>query len=221
MQERILTGAARSKRLRLESSVGSVTVGTAPARRKQLLGLSGALAVFGLAYTLYRAYYSFGGTIGMIGTPASGSEWRAQNLGAAAVLLLVSLLPLVALPFWRHPRLRRGLLVVAWLLAVGGVMHALIMDVQRVTSLAGLHHIHYPASEWQSRDDHAADLQDLFFNETWFLVEGILWGVLAWTVLGRSRGGRRWLTSALTATAALTCIGLLSAFGLIGRVVVG
>ncbi len=183
--------------------------------------MSVALACFGLVYALYRAYYGFGGTIGMIGTPASESAWRAENLGAAAVLLVVSLLPLVELPFWRHPRLRRAFLVVAWLLAVGGVMHACIMDTQRVLSLAGAHQIHYPASAWQSRDDHAADLQDLFFNETWFLVEGILWGVLAWTVLGRSRSGRRWLTSALTAVAALTCIGLLSAFGVVGRAIVG
>jgi hypothetical protein len=221
MQKRLLTVAGPSKPLRPEPSESGVTVGTAPAARKQLFRVSGALAIFGLVYTLYRGYYGFGGTIGMIGTPASESEWRAQNLGAAAVLLLVSLLPLVALPFWRHPRLRRALLVVAWLLAVGGVMHALIMDVQRGASLAGLHDIDYPASEWQSLDDHAADLQDLFFNETWFLVEGLLWGALAWTVLGRSRGGRRWLTSALTATAALTCIGLLSGFGVVGRAVVG
>ena len=43
---------------------------------------------------LYRGYYGLGGTIGMIGTPASESNWRATNLGAAAVLLLVALLPL-------------------------------------------------------------------------------------------------------------------------------
>ena len=156
----------------------------------------------------------------MIGTPASESSWRATNLGAAAVLLVIAFLPLAALPLWGRPRWRRALLVVAWFLAVGGVMHALIMVTQRIASLAGWHRIHYPASEWLSHDSHAADVQDLLFNETWFLVEGILWGVLAWSVLGGSRDGRRWLASALAGVAVATCIGLLSAFGVVGRVVI-
>ena len=189
--------------------------------RRQVLRASVAVSVCGLVYALYRGYYGLGGTIGMIGTPASESSWRATNLGAAAVLLLVALLPLAALPLWRREGWRRALLVVAWGLAVGGVMHALIMDVQRVASLAGLHHIHYPASSWRSRDDHAADLQDLLFNETWFLAEGLLWGLLAWSVVGSSRSGRRWLAGAVAAVAGLTCVGLLSAFGVVGRAIVG
>ncbi len=38
---------------------------------------------------------------------------------------------------WRRPRLRRVLLVLCWVLAVGCVTHALIEDAQRVLSLAG------------------------------------------------------------------------------------
>jgi hypothetical protein len=185
----------------------------------QLRRVSIALAACGLLYALYRAYYGFGGTVGMVGTLAPHNTFRAANLGAAAVLLVLAALPLAALPNWRRPRMRRLLLAAAWVLAVGGVMHALIMDTQRLLSLAGVHRMRYP-SEWASVDRRAADLEDLFFNETWFLAEGILWGVLAWTVLGRSRGGRRWYASALVAVAGLTCVGLLSAFGVIGRVIV-
>lgn len=188
--------------------------------RIRLSHVTAALVGSGLLYAAYRAYYGFGGTIGMIGTPASEDDWRAINLAAATVLLLVALLPLVALPLWGRPQLRRGLLGVSWLLAVGGVMHALIMDIQRVLSLAGVHRLRYPASEWESVDRHAADLQDLLFNETWFLVEGILWAVLAAVVLGRSRGGRRWKASAVGAVLALTTLGLLSAFGVVGTMIV-
>jgi hypothetical protein len=157
----------------------------------------------------------------MIGSPASQSAWRATNLGAAAVLLLLAALPLVALPLWRGGRRRSVLLTLSWLLAVGMTGHALIMDTQRVLSLAGAHRIHYPASAWETIDPHAADVQDLLFNETWFLVEGLLWGLLAWIALGRSRARRLWVATALPATAAMTCIGLLSAFGVVGKVVVG
>jgi hypothetical protein len=179
-----------------------------------------AVAACGLVYALYRAYYGFGGTVGMIGTPASQSSWRATNLGGAAVLLLIALLPLVALPLWQRPRWRRSLLAVAWLVAVGGVMHALVMDVQRVASLAGWHHIRYPAAHWLSQDSHPADLQDLFFNETWFLAEGLLWSVLAWAVLRDARDRRRWFASAGAGVGAATGVGLLSAFGVIGRFLV-
>ena len=183
--------------------------------------LSIALFATGLLYALYRAYYGAGGTIGMIGTPTSERHWRAVNLGAAVVLVVVALLPVAMLRLWSRPRLRRVFLLVASALAVGGVMHAVIMDVQRIASLAGVHHIRYPAAEWRARDDHAADLQDLLFNETWFLVEGILWARLVWTALARSRARRRWLMGVVAATVALTCVGLLSAFGIAGRWVVG
>jgi hypothetical protein len=39
-------------------------------------------------------------------------------------------------------------------------------------SLAGLLRIEYSPTVWASIDRRAADLQDLFFNEPWFLVEG-------------------------------------------------
>jgi hypothetical protein len=70
-------------------------------------------------------------------------------------------------------------------------------------------------------DRRAADIQDLAFNETWFLVEGILWGVLGWMNLGRSPGRRWWTGTALLAIAALTTIGLLSAFGVVGKLIIG
>jgi hypothetical protein len=67
---------------------------------------------------------------------------------------------------------------------------------------------------------HAADFQDPAFNETWFLAEGLLWAAIGPIGLGPSPV-RRWLISAARAgIIVLTSIGLLSAFGGIGRVVV-
>jgi hypothetical protein len=64
-------------------------------QRFRLPGLVAASLVTsgcGLLYALYRAYYGFGGTVGMIGRPASQAEWRLINLIAAAVLLVAALL---------------------------------------------------------------------------------------------------------------------------------
>jgi hypothetical protein len=179
-----------------------------------------AIAGSSLLYAIYRAYYGFGGTAGMVGRVTDQSVWHLINLAAAGMLLVVAALPLAALPLWRSPSLRRVLLALCWAVAVGVVMHALIDDTQRVLSLAGVLDIRYPASLWASMDTNTADIQDLVFNETWFLAEGLLWGALAVTALGSSRARRWWLATAAGATALMTAFGLLSAFGVIGRAVV-
>ena len=170
-------------------------------------------------YALYRGYYGFGGTIGMFGTPASWAQWRAVNLIGAAVVLMIALVPIAALPLWPRPRVRPVLLALCWLLAVGLVAHALIDDIQRVLSLAGMLQIDYPIFAAVNR--RAADFQDLILNETWFLAEGLLFGALGWISLGRSSARRWWIGTALAAIALLTVIGMLSAFGVIGRFIIG
>ncbi|HEX5436747.1 MAG TPA: hypothetical protein VFW98_06290, partial [Gemmatimonadaceae bacterium] len=121
---------------------------------------------------------------------------------------------------WRSRRARPILLALSWVVAVGCVSHALIDMTQHVASLTGALTIRYPF--WQTIDRKVADLQILFFNEPWFLVEGLLWVAIAWGgALRLSPRWRWWIGSALAATAVLTAIGLLSAFGVIGRWIVG
>jgi hypothetical protein len=154
----------------------------------------------------------------MFGTPAAPAQWRAINLVAAAILLAVALLPVAALPLWPRQWPRRVLLASCWVLAVGFVMHGLVSDTQRVLSLAGVAHLRYPF--FTAIDKHAADIQDLVFNETWFLAEGLLWAVLALTVLGPSPARRWWTGTAIAATAALTATGALSTLHVVGRIVI-
>ena len=156
----------------------------------------------------------------MLGTPVSEQQFRMINAIAGALLLVWSVLPLMLLSAWRSRRARPVLLALCWVVAVGCVSHALIGVVQRVSSLTGTLTISYPF--WLSIDRRQADLQALFFNEPWFLIEGLLWAAMAWG--GALRGSPRrlwWLGSALTATVASTVTGLLSAFGVIGKVIVG
>ncbi len=88
-------------------------------------------------------------------------------------------------------------------------------------SLSGRLTIDYPASVWASIDPRTADLQDLFFNEPWFLLEGLAFGALGWLNLRTRRRRRWWVASVVVAALVALAIGLLSATGLIGRVVVG
>jgi hypothetical protein len=113
---------------------------------------------------------------------------------------------------WHRPALRPALVALCWVVTVGCETHAVVDMTERVLSLAGLLTLDYPF--WVSVDRRQADLQDLLFNEPWFLIEGLLWGAIAWFGgLRRAPRARWWLASALVAILALTVVGLLSATG--------
>jgi hypothetical protein len=185
----------------------------------RLVTVSLITGCWALWYAIYRAYYGFGGTVGMFGTPVSESQWRAINLVAAVLLLLLAVLPIAVLPLWKRPRMRLVLLGLCWVLAVGFVMHGVIDDLQRVLSLTGLLHLNYPL--FATVDRHAANIQDLVFNETWVLIDGALWGILGWMGLSSLRGRRWWLGTAYAAVGVLTAVGLLAAFGVVGKTIIG
>jgi hypothetical protein len=149
------------------------------ARRSQLTWVSLVAGGWAFLYALYRGYYAVGGTVALPGTLASPGQFQLINAVAAALLLGAAILPVVTLPLWSRCHPRWVLLGLCWVVAVGCCMHALIDVTERVLSLAGLLDIHYPATIWASVDSRAADLQDLLFNEPWFLLEGLAWGALA------------------------------------------
>jgi hypothetical protein len=181
------------------------------------VGLTG----WGLAYALYRAYYAAGGTNFLPGTLADPSRFRTINAVAVVILLIAAALPIAMLPLLRGPRGRAVPLALCWLIAVGCVVHALVDGAERVLSLAGRLRIDYPASVWASVNHRVADLQDLLFNEPWFLIEGLGFATLGAIALGPGERRRWWIAAAVGATLALTVVGLLSATGVIGKVIIG
>jgi hypothetical protein len=188
---------------------------------RPLVPVSVAVAVWGFGYALYRSYYALGGTRWLPGVPADLTQFRFINAAAVIILAIAAALPIAMLPLWRRPRVRPVLPAVCWLIAVGCAMHALIDSIERILSLAGLLRIEYPTEVWASFDHRTADLQDLLFNEPWFLLEGLGHAALAWIVLGAGSRRRWWVGSAIAAALVLTVIGLLSATGVIGKVIIG
>lgn len=177
-------------------------------------------AGWAFAYALYRAYYAVGGTFGMFGTPVSDYDWRVVNAKGAVILGFVAVLPIAVLRLWHSSRAMPWLLILSWMICVGGVMHALVGMTQRIASLSGLYVM--PLPFWRTIDRRASDLQALLFNEPWFLIEGLLWAAIAWGgALSGSSKRRWWIGSALAAVALLTAVGLLSAFGVIGQMIIG
>jgi hypothetical protein len=185
-----------------------------------LTDVSRATALWTFGYAVYRAYYAAGGTVGMPGMPTSFPEWRRINAVGSVLLFATAALAILFVRAWAYRRARPFLLAFCWIATVGCVSHALIDIGQRIASLSGILTIDYPF--WRTIDHGAADLQDLFFNEPWFLVEGILWAAIAWKGALESSPRRRWwIVSVVVATFASTAIGLLTAFGVIRQVIVG
>lgn len=176
-----------------------------------------ALAVWGLGYACYRAYYAAGGEIGMIGKPMSDAQFRAVNAVGAGIVLIGALLPLVLV---RAVSWRPAVPILAWIVGVGCCMHAFVDGILRLLSLTGVHLTQLPPELWQSFDRRASDLQDLLLNEPWFLVEGFLWVALGITSIQSSRR-RPWLASAALACLLLTVIGVLSGLDVIGSFRIG
>lgn len=170
-----------------------------------------ALGLWAAWYAAYRFYYALGGDLGMIGRPAPGAHFRRDNLVGGAIILAAAVLPAIAVWAWRYQLVRSLVPVVGWI-AVGCCMHALTLMTLRVLSLTGVHPIHYPAGVWLSLDRHAADLQDLFFNEPWFFVEGCLWALFALTALHPS-SRRLWRRCAVVACVLAAAVGVLSGLG--------
>jgi hypothetical protein len=214
---------ARNARTQTEAVGRSGTATTAteltePAARG-LRRCAYAACGWALFYAAYRAYYAFGGTVGMFGVPVSEQQWRQINAIGAVILLIVAVIPLAfvqpwgrAIPLWLK-------LAAAWTGCVGAVMHAIVDMITRSLDLAGIIHLELPF--FSTVDVRAADLQDLLFNEPWFLIEGILLGLVGWYVLRSEARRRLWVLSAIGAIAVLSVIGVLSSIGVIGRFVVG
>jgi hypothetical protein len=80
----------------------------------------------------------------MFGTPVSMCEWRLINAYGAAIILVAAVLPVATLPLWQHRRARSVLLALCWVIAVGCVMHALVMATARILSLASVLHMDFP-----------------------------------------------------------------------------
>jgi hypothetical protein len=194
---------------------------TTSGNQRRLASVSIAVALWSLGYALYRGYYAVGGTRFLPGTPADAQQFRLINAVAVVILVIAAAVPLAMLSLWRRQRARPVLLAVCWLVAVGCITHAMIDSIERVLSLTGLLQIEYPPRVWASIDHRAADLQDLFFNQPWFLLEGLGYAALAWIGLGPGSQRRWWVGSAIAAISVLTVIGLLSATGVIGKVIIG
>lgn len=190
------------------------------ADERSLRRASAFAAGWAAIYGIYRGYYAVGGTAGMLGVPVSESEFRYINAVAAIALAGAAVLPVLLLKVWPVPRWRVVGLALSAVIIVGCVGHALVGIGQRVLSLTGVLTMSYPF--WLTIDHAKADWQALLWNEPWFLIEGLAWHAIAWAAFVRHATWRTfWIVGLVMAVTVFTMLGLLSAVGVVERVIVG
>ena len=188
-------------------------------RGVNLLRLSIAASIWGALYAVYRLYYGLGGMSFIPGELSSAATFRSTNLVAVAVMLVLALLPLAMYRVKNSAKWKFWVVIVCWLVAVACCSHALIDITQRILSLTGQLQIQYPSSIWHSVNYKEADLQDLFGNEPWFLIEGLLFAAIGWWSIPKGKH-RIWALTLLGAVGVSTVVGILVAVGFIGRTVI-
>lgn len=202
----------------LGNETGTLEVAPSATRLRLVAVIAAAWA---LLYAVYRFYHGLGGTWGVPGIIREDAvgTFRAINLFAATVLVIAAAAPFL-LVLLRNTRLRAAGVVACWIIAVGCLMHAFVDIIQRILSLQGVISVDYPATLWAEVDRRAADLQDLFGNEPWFLIEGVLIWVLGYLCV-RPAARRIYTISSIVAVSVLVVVGVLAAVGTLGRFIVG
>jgi hypothetical protein len=152
-----------------------------------------AVFAWSIAYMLPHLYWALGGTIGLSllkPSVAALPQWQLINWAATVILTAAGLLG-IALAFLK----RRGIL--GWSLlgvALAGcaiaTSHGIFGIIYRMMQIAG-------AIELESgpfnNEEHTYVLWDLLLFEPWFVIEGLLLGILGWHYLNSPRRRQLWL----------------------------
>ncbi|MEZ4864897.1 MAG: DUF3995 domain-containing protein [Caldilineaceae bacterium] len=163
-------------------------------RPRALVWSGYAVFIWSIGYMLPHLYWALGGTAGQALLRPSILElpqWELINWAASVFLTGAGLIGL-AFVYIR----RRGF--VSWLLlaiALAGcsvaASHGIYGIVDRILQIAGVATVESAPFDLS---EHAYVVWDLVLYEPWFLIEGILFGLVGWYYLEQPRQRYIWLT---------------------------
>jgi hypothetical protein len=172
-------------------------------RQPQSLIWSGyAVFIWSIAYMLPHLYWALGGTVGLSLLRPSIStlpEWQAINWVASVFLTAAGLLGVVLAHLKTRGLLRWLLLAITLAGCAVATSHGIYGIIYRILQIVGVIDLESGPFLYE---EHAFVLWDLVLFEPWFLVEGILLGILGWHVPISPRARRIWLVLCITGTLA-------------------
>jgi hypothetical protein len=185
MTRQALTPIAAGERLAGPRRGAGIAVG--PVRAASL-----ALLAWSMLYALIHLYWGLGGDYGLFALKPSAPEediWIAANLFAFGLIAFAGGLGF-ALERARRLPARAVLLAIVAAGSAIATSHGVYGIAFRAAQVAGLSSIEGAGF---SIDDHGWALWDMLAIEPWFLVEGLLLGVVGYLNMRSTAGRDRWL----------------------------
>lgn len=163
------------------------------AHPRKLVWTGYAVFIWSIGYMVPHLYWALGGTGGQALLRPSILElpqWELIN-GVASVFLTAAGCVGLAFVYLRQRGFLRWLLLAIALVGCSlAASHGIYGIVNRILQMAGVAALESAPFNW---GEHAYVVWDLVLFEPWFLIEGILLGLVGWYSLENSRHRQIWL----------------------------
>lgn len=133
-------------------------------------------------------------------------EWRLANGVAAVMMTVAALIGFGLIHIGRNRLLRVGLLSATLVGASVSAAHGVYGIVYRTLNVIGVIDIDGRPFEAAA---HGWVLWDLFVIEPWFLIEGILLGLVGWAFVGGASARRKWILACASGFVLASLSGLM------------
>lgn len=162
-------------------------------RPRYLVWTGYAVFIWSIAYMLPHLYWALGGTLGLSMLKPSVLElpqWQMINWVAAVFLTAAGFLGLALIYLKKRSFLSWLLLTIALAGCSLATSHGIYGIINRILQMAGVAGLE---SGPFNINEHAYVVWDLVLFEPWFLIEGILLGLVGWYDLNKPRHRQIWL----------------------------
>ena len=180
-----------------------------PAQQRKLTWAGYAVFIWSIGYMVPHLYWALGGTAGQALLRPSIlqlPQWELINGVASIFLTVAGLIGLAFVYLRRHGFVRWGLLAIALFGCSVAASHGIYGIVNRILQIVGAVAVE---SVPFNLGEHAYVVWDLVLYEPWFLIEGILFGIVGWYYLEQPRQRQIWLVLCIAGVIVGLVTGLL------------
>lgn len=182
---------------------------TQSVERRYLVWSGYAVFIWSIAYMLPHLYWALDGTVGLSLLKPSVSEspdLQLINWIASVILTAAGFLGVAVIYLKQRGFLRWILLSIVLAGCSISASHGVYGVIYRILQITGV--IELDSGSFNLKE-HTYVLWDLVLFEPWFIIEGILLGVLGWCYVNKPRSRRIWLTCCIIGISIGLITGLL------------
>ncbi|WP_282943017.1 DUF3995 domain-containing protein [Paenibacillus sp. RC67] len=170
---------------------------TQQSKTKSLVWSGYAVFIWSIAYMLPHLYWALGGKMGggiLKPNIVHSLDFEFINLIATVFLTVAGLIG-IAFIYWNKGRVSSYMLLfISWAGCSLSASHGIFGIIYRILQISGV--VGLESGTFHINED-AYVLWDLMLFEPWFLIEGILLGIVGWYFLKEARSRMIWLAACI------------------------